>query len=186
MHRRLLIAAAACWPAQRLLAQDEGARPRHRISAGQLHEALSQRFPLRFGLPGVLELEVSAPRLLLLPARNKLGATLLARVASPQLQQVHTGEVDVAFALRYEAADQTVRGHGLEILDLRSAGLPPQTVHALQRLLPAMARDAVGEVVLHRFAPRELALADTMGFEPEQIEVLDDGLVILFGPKLRR
>jgi hypothetical protein len=49
-----------------------------------------------------------------------------------------------------------------------------------------MAREAVGEVVLHRFAARELALPDTMGFEADEIRVVDDGVVVLFGPKQRQ
>lgn len=186
MDRRLLIAALACWPIGRALAQEDGPRPRHKVSAAQLHEALSARFPLRLGAAGLLELQVSAPQLHLLPARNLLGAALRIEISGPRLPQVRAGEVDIAFALRYEASDRTVRGHQLELLDMRWPGLPPATLQALQRLLPAMFRDAVGEVVLHRFAPRELALADTMGFEPEQITVVDDGLVILFGPKPRR
>ncbi|HSW20205.1 MAG TPA: DUF1439 domain-containing protein [Ramlibacter sp.] len=186
MDRRLLLTALAGWPAGRLLAQDEGPRPRHRIPAAELHEALSARFPVRFGFAGLLELQVSAPRLLLLPARNRLGASLVAQVSGAQLQRMHAGEVDVVFALRYVAADQTVRAHQLEILDLRWPGLPPETAQALQAVLPALARDAVGEIVLHRFSPRELALADTMGFEPQQITVVDDGLVISFGPKQKR
>jgi hypothetical protein len=94
--------------------------------------------------------------------------------------------MDLVFALRYEATDQTLRAHRPEILALRWPGLPPETVRTLQSLLPAMAREAVGEFVLHRFGASELALADTLGFEPQDIEVADDGLVIYFGPKRRR
>lgn len=186
MDRRLLITAFACWPPGRLLAQDERPQPHHRVSAEQLHNALSARFPMRLGMRGIVELQVSAPRLQLLPARNRLGATLAGQLRSAQLQQSQAGEMDVAFALRYEAADQTVRAHQLEILALRWAGLPQETRQALQNLLPALARDAVGEIVLHKLTPRELALPDTMGFEPEKITVVEDGLVISFGPKLRR
>jgi hypothetical protein len=185
MDRRLLMTALACWPAARLLARDEEPRPRHKISAAALHDALSSRFPVRIGLAGLLELQVSAPSLHLLPARNRLGATLVTQVSGAQLRRPHIGEVDVAFALRYEAADQTVRAHRPEILDFRWPGLTPEAVQALQRVLPEMAREAVGEVVLHRFTPRELALPDTMGFEPEKVTVVEDGLLILFGPKPR-
>lgn len=186
MKRRLLFAAFAAWPLARALAQDDAARPRHKIAARELHDALSARFPVRFGITGLVDMRVSAPRLLLLPSRNKLGAGLLAQVAGMQMQQSQTAEVDVAFALRYEAADRTVRAHQLELIGLRAPGLLPETTQLLQRLLPAMARDAVGEIVLHRFAARELALPDTMGFEPDEIRVLEDGLLILFGPKQRR
>lgn len=181
MHRRLLLSALACWPAARAQAPGGAARPRHRIGAAQLHEALAARFPVRLGLPGMIELQVSAPRLHLLPARNKLGAGLVAELTSAR--QTQAGELDVVFALRYEPADRTLRAHAMEVLDLRWPGLPPETAQALRALLPRMARDAVGEFVLHRFAPRELALADTMGFEPGPITVLDDGLRIEFSPK---
>lgn len=186
MDRRTLIAAFACWPAGHLLAQDEGPRPRHKISAGQLHDALSARFPVRLRIATLLELQVSAPRLLLLPARNQLGAGLLAQVSGLQLQPVPDGELDVLFSLRYEASDRTVRAHGLEIRDVRWPALSASALESLQRALPTITREAVGEIVLHTFSPGELALADTMGFEPEKLTVVDDGLVISFGPKPRR
>lgn len=182
MDRRLALAALTCWPVARLRAEEEAAQPRHKISAAELYAALSARFPVRIGFGGLLRLEVNAPRLLLRPARNQLGAALQAQLSGVQLAPSPPGEVEIVFALRYEAADQTVRAHHPEILDLRWPGLPPDTRQALQDVLPALLGN-VGEVVLHRFTPRELALADTMGFEPQRIEVAEDGLVILFGPK---
>jgi hypothetical protein len=188
MDRRLLlfVAACACWPAGRVFAQDEAARPRHKISAATLHALLSARFPVQFGLGGLLALEVSAPRLHLLPARNQLGATLVAQLSGVQVPQLPPGEMDVVFSLRYEPADRSVRAYRPDILEVRWPGFPPETAKGLQKVLPAMMGEAVGEVVLHEFSPSELALADTMGFEPETITVVDDGLVIEFGPKRRR
>ena len=168
-----------------MLANDENPRPRHKVGAGELYKALAARFPVRFGLGALLELRISASRLLLLPARNQLGAALLAQVSGLQLPRPQAGEMDLVFNLRYESADQTVRAHRPEVLDMRWPGLPPQTTQALQGLLPSLAQQ-VGEVVLHKLSPRDLALADTMGFEPEELQVADDGLVILFGPKQRR
>ncbi|MES3000524.1 MAG: DUF1439 domain-containing protein [Pseudomonadota bacterium] len=183
MDRRLLLTSLACLPTGALLAQEEAPVPRHRISAAQLHDALSARFPVRLVVGGLLALQVSAPRLLLLPARNQLGATLVVQLSGQQLQPIPSGEVDAVFALRYEPADQTVRAHRLDILDLRWPGLQPQFLHALQAQLRAATRDAVGEVVLHKFQPRDLALANVMGFEPKTLNVVDDGVVVSFGPK---
>lgn len=184
MHRRLILTALACWPLARALAQEDAPRPRHEIPAARLHDALAVRFPVRLGVPGLLALQVSAPRLHLLPARNKLGAGLVAELAGAP--PAEAGELDVVFALRYEASDRTLRAHDMEVLDLRWQRLPPETAQALRALLPRMARDAVGEFVLHRFTQGELALADTMGFEPERITVLDDRLRVEFSPKQRR
>jgi hypothetical protein len=185
MHRRLLLIALACWPAARAFAQD-GARPRHKISAAELHAALSERFPLQLGFGGLLALRISAPSLHLLPARNRIGAGLVAEVSGPPLQQVAPGEVDVLFTVRYEASDKTIRARDPELAGLRWPGLPPEAVQSLQKMLPSMAREALDEVVLHSFTPAELSLPDTMGFEPDQVTVVDDGLVVSFAPKRRR
>jgi len=184
MDRRLLIAVLACWPAARLLAQaDDPPRPRHKISAAELQNALSARFPVRIGVAGLLQLEVGAARLLLLPARDQLGASLVALASGPALQRVLPGEVDVVFGLRYEPADQTLRAHQPDILDIRLPGLSHDAIQLLRTLLPALAREVLDEVVLHKFSRRELGLADTMGFEPDKVTVVDDGLEVVFTPK---
>lgn len=183
MHRRLLISALPCLFAGRAPAQDEAARPRHKVSARELHEALSRRFPRRFGPPGLLEVEVSAPQLLLLPARNMLGASLAVQVSGQAVQPLPAGEMDIVFRPRYEPADRTLRASQPDVLDVRLPGAPPESTQAFQRVLPALLREVLGEYVLHRFSDRELALPDTMGFEPAQLTVVDDGLLVLFARK---
>jgi hypothetical protein len=180
MKRRLLVSALACWPAVRLAAQDQ---PRHKVSAAELHKALSARFPRRFGPPGLLEVQVSAPQLLLLPARNMLGASLVVQVSGPAVQPLPAGEMELVFRPRYEPSDRTLRASQPEVLDVRLPGAPPESTQAFQRVLPALMREVLGEYVLHRFSGRELALADTMGFEPEQLTVVDDGLLVQFARK---
>ena len=185
MNRRLLMVALGCAPAARLWAQDTPPLPRHKVSAAQLYEALSTRFPIRRGVANLLELVVRAPGLLLLPTRNKLGASLELEASGPALQKALAGELDLVFALRYEAADQTLRALDPEVLDLRVPEASADALQALRALLPRLTRD-LGEVVLHRFTPRELALPETMGFEPGTVTVLEDGLEVGFVPKARR
>ena len=182
MDRRLLITALACCPAARLLAQG-AERPRYKVSAAQLYEALSARFPVRLGIPGLLELQVSALELLMLPARNKLGASLRAKASGPAVEGMQQGMLDLVFALRYEGGDQSIRAHEPEIIDIRWPGLPAESLQALQIILPGMGREIVAELVLHRFTPRELALPATMGFEPETLTVVEDGVLVVFRQK---
>lgn len=182
MDRRLLLAALGCWPAGRLLAADDPPRPQHKVGAGTLYEALSSRFPVRMGPPGLMQLQVSAPRLLLLPARNKLGAELVVELGGAPLPRVPAGEMEVLFSLRYEPADRSLRAHEAEIVDFRWPGMPPEALRSLRGVLPAMARD-FGEFVLHRFTPRDLAVPDTMGFDPSELRVVDDGVLVVFARK---
>ena len=69
---------------------------------------------------------------------------------------------------------------------LRSAELAPDERRAWQSLLDNLIREALPEIVLHRFQPGDLALADALGVEPERIEVTADGLVVWFAPRGRR
>ena len=185
IDRRSLVAALACWPAARLFAQD-GQRPRFKLSAAQLYDSLSARFPVRFGIPGLAQVQVSAPELLLLPARNKLGASLHADASGGGIGRVPPGMVDLVFALRYEAGDRSIRAHEPEIVRVDWPALTAEAQQALQVLLPGVAREVAAELVLHQFTSRELALTDTMGFEPDTLTVVDDGVLVGFREKRSR
>lgn len=183
-RRALLVAGLAAWPVRPLLAAGEDARPRHKISAATLFDALSERFPMRAGFGPLLQLRVDAQQLLLQPARNRLGASLSGKLDGLQAGAAKRGEVDLVFALRYEPSDRTLRAHQAEVLDVRWPGLPQESLQPLRSLLREMAQH-VGEVVLHKLEPGDLALADTMGLEPQELQVVDDGLMVFFAAKGR-
>ena len=185
MLRRTLLITLAAWPAAQLAAQPEPQRPHQKIPASQLLEALSARFPLRFAVPGLMELVVGAPALLLLPTRNKLGSALQLAAQGPALRDKVSGEVDVLFGLRYEPRDRTVRTQDPEIQRVRVPGLAPEAAGAIEQMTRQLLAGMRADVVLHRFTDRELALPDVMGFEPGKLTVLEDGLDIGFVPKPR-
>ena len=172
MRRRQIVAALALC-ATACAAQQPPARPRHKISAGELYEALSSRFPVRRGLAGMLALEISATQLLLRPDRNQLGAALLAELRG--VRQLQAGEMDLVFSLRYEPSDQTVRARNPEILDVRWPGAPPEALRALQGMLPRVASD-LGEFVLHRFTQDMITNAELIRPTPQvQVVMQMDG-----------
>ncbi|HTH77905.1 MAG TPA: DUF1439 domain-containing protein [Ramlibacter sp.] len=182
MDRRTLLSALACWPAARVCAQEGASRPRLKISIGTLRREIAQRFPLDLALAGVAQLRIATPLLTLLPASQQVASTFALQLAGPQLEP-QAGEVDVAFRLRFEPSDRTVRAHRIELLAVRWAGLAPEMAQIVHGLLPQLVRDSLGDVVLYRFADRELALADTMGFQPDELVVLSDGVLVRFAPK---
>jgi hypothetical protein len=141
---------------------------------------------MRLVVPALLEVELTTPRLRLLPATQQLRATVPAALSDLLKQQRYLCEMDWAFALRYESADRSVRARDLAIVGLRSPGLPADAAEAWQALLTDVIRASTGELILHRFTTRELALPDAMGFEPAQIRVEEDGIIIWFGPKVRQ
>ncbi|MEO5796449.1 MAG: DUF1439 domain-containing protein [Rhodoferax sp.] len=181
MQRRYLLVASA-----RLVLVGAGAiamtvqaqQPSYTVSAAQLQQAVAQRFPLRYPVPGLLDLDVQAPRLHLLPAQNRLAADMAVEAAGPALRRSHSGSIRVDFALRYEASDRTVRAVQLHFQNLQFPSLQPAVVELLNTYGPALAEQALQEVVLHQLSPQDLALPDTMGLQPGSITVTDKGLVI--------
>jgi hypothetical protein len=167
-----------------LLARARAAgEPRYKVSAGQLEQMIASRFPLRYAVADLFHLDVEAPRLRLLPEENRLGSEMALEAAGPALRRSYRGSLDVDFAVRYEARDQSIRAHQLRVHSLALPGVPPQTLSLLDAYGQALAEQSMLEVVLHRLRPRELALADAMGLQPGETTVLADGLLIRFVPK---
>jgi hypothetical protein len=185
MHRRLFFPVALCTAlAQRAWAQLPEARdsptnpPGYTVPVDVLQRSVAGRFPVRYPVQGLLNLDVQTPVLSLLPALNRLRAAMVVNAAGPALNRSHQGSFDVDFALRYEASDRTLRAHQLRIDRLRFPSLQPAVVELLNTYAPALAEQSLREVVLHRLQPQDLRMADALGMQPGPITVTDTGLVI--------
>jgi hypothetical protein len=186
MHRRFMLSATcrlALVGVVALLGAHAHAQPRYTVSAAQLQLMAAQRFPLRYPVAGLLNLDVQAPLLRLLPEHNRLSAQMDVDAAGPALVVKQKGSFEVDFALRYEASDRSIRAHKLRFRQLRIAGLEPAASELLNIYGPSMAEQSLQEVVLHQLSPQDLAVADGLGMQPGSIAVTDSGLVIGFEAK---
>ena len=182
MHRRLALSHALT-AALALAAGCASAQPSYTISTQQLQQALAERFPRSYPLGGLLDLQLQTPQLTLLPERNQINAVADVQASGPLLRRSHAGTFDVDFALRYEPSDRTLRAHDLRVNALRLDGLRPQAAQALALYGQQLADQSLREVVLHQLQPKDLALADGLGVQPESITVTPQGLVVRFGNK---
>ena len=187
MHRRFFISATVCGALGSLAgakaseADDPpGKPPGVTVSTAVLQSSVAQRFPIRYPVQGLLNLDLQPPTLSLLPAQNRLRAAMVVDAAGPALNRSHRGTFDLDFALRFEASDRTLRAHQLRIERLRFPSLQPGVVELLNTYAPALAEQSMREVVLHRLQPQDLRMADAMGMQPGAITVTDAGLVIGF------
>lgn len=159
------------------------AQPSYTVTSAQLQQAVAKKFPMRHAVGGLLALTLQAPRLRLLPEQNRVGTQMVIDAAGPALARSTTGNFDVDFALRYEASDQTLRAHQIRLNALRLDDMAPGPAALLQAYGPALAGQALLEVVLHKLKPQDLMLTDSLGLEPGAITVTARGLVIGFVPK---
>lgn len=189
MKRRLLltlpgwIALAAAAGVARAATPEAPGGAGYKVTLEQLQQALAQRFPRRYEMGSLLNLNVQAPRVRLLPELNRLGTEMAVDAAGPALARTSTGTFDVDFALRYEASDQTLRAHQIRLNALRLDDMAPGPAALLQAYAPTLASQALKEVVLHKLKPQDLMLTDGLGLEPGSITVTARGLTIALVPK---
>jgi hypothetical protein len=184
--RRLLVTGAALLGIEVggcSLAPAHAAQPNYKISLGQLQRVMAQRFPRRYPVRGMIDLDIDVPQLRLLPDANRVGAQFTTRASGPLLQRARNGNIDLDFALRYEASDRTVRAYEIAVNRIEIEGLRPDAAQLLDAYVRASASESLLELVVHQLQPKDLALADTMGLEPGDITVAADGLVVGFIPK---
>jgi|GEM_PF-267459 len=160
--------------------QSAQAQPGYTVSVKQLEQEVAQRFPLRYPMAGLIDLDVRAPQLRLMPELNRVSAKMAVEATGPALRRSHSGTFDVDFSIRYESSDRTIRAYRLHFQNLRISDLQPQASELLNAYGLAMANQALQEVVLHQLRPQDLAMADTLGMQPGSITVTDKGLVIGF------
>lgn len=178
-----LMATAAC---SGLPGAHGAGQPGYTVSTSQLEAAMARRFPLRYPVGGLLNVNLLTPRLRLLPELNRLGTGLVVEATGPALGRSYSGLFDLDFALRYEARDQTLRAHRLRVNSLHFPDLPPGPAALLNAYVPALAEQALNDIVLHTLSPQDLALPEAMGLQPGSITVTPKGLAIRFVPAVPR
>ncbi|MDO9253510.1 MAG: DUF1439 domain-containing protein [Hydrogenophaga sp.] len=187
MHRRLLLSAwipLLPWigTARAQAAPSPEAAPasppRLNVPLDVLQSEVGQRFPLRYPVAGLVNLDLAVPQLGLLPASNRLRAEMAVNAAGPILQRSQPGTFTVDFALRYEPSDRTLRAHQLKVYRMRFPGLPADAAELLNTYAPALAEQSLREVVLYQLNAQETAMADLLGLRPGRITVTDQGLAV--------
>lgn len=186
MRRRLLLSLVTVGLCGHSLAQTTGAAsaepppalPRITVPQDLLQTEVAKRFPVRYPVAGLVNLDLGAPRLGLLPAQNRLRAEMPVTAAGVALARTQQGSFTVDFALRYEHSDRSLRAHQLKVYRFRFPGLQPEAVDLLNTYAPALAEQSLREVVLYQLQQKEAAMADLLGLRPGQITVTEQGLLV--------
>ena len=187
MRRRTLLSAALCGTATSLAraqapeAGDPPSKPPGvTVSTAVLQSSVAQRFPIRYPVQGLLNLDLQPPTLSLLPAQNRLRAAMVVDAAGPALNRSHRGTFDLDFALRYEASDRTLRAHQIRLGRLDFPTLKPAVTDLLNAYGPVLAEQSLREVTLHQLRPQDTAVFDGLGLQPGPITVTAKGLEVAF------
>ena len=109
------------------------------LSEADIARLMERNFPLERSLLDIFDVTVQAPRIRLLPERNRLAAVVAVRARNRTLALNWQGQLDFDAALRWDAADQTVRLSQVRVQDLAFADPGAFNRNTAERLGAALA-----------------------------------------------
>ncbi len=134
----------------------------------------------------VLDVRIDAPRLTLLPERNRLGVLAAVQGRDRLFGGAWTTQLDFDSQLRFEPADQSlrladVRVHGLTLEG--GHGAPAGQEALLRRVGPLLAERLLEGLVLYRLTPERAQALAREGLRPKSVQITRGGVEIGFEPR---
>jgi hypothetical protein len=156
-----------------------------RLGDREIEAWLRKSFPLQRRVLEVFEASVALPRLRLLPQVNRLAADVDLTLQDRLLGGLWQGRLDFDAALRWEAADQTLRLSQVRVRDfsLQAGGAAPRT--GAERLGAALAERVLEDLQLYRLPAERAAELQRRGVTPGAIVVQERAIEIRFVPSAR-
>lgn len=153
------------------------------LSQQRLNELLARQFPYRRSFSGLAELKLSAPRLGLLPASNRLSTACDLALAERLSGARYTGGIDLDYGLRWDADQGAIRMADVRVNRLAIDQLPRAQQQLVSQYAPHLAERLLADLVIYRFPAEQLALARDLGLGVGALRVLPQGLQVEMAPQ---
>jgi hypothetical protein len=147
------------------------------VSEAELAAALERAFPLDRKLLEVLDVNITQPRLQLMPERNRLGLDLALAATDRLFGRQFKGRLAFSSGLRFEPGDASLRLAQVQVTDLSLQGGGSAQAVA-ERLGAVLAERALEGLVVHRLSAERQAQLQRAGVKPGALRVTARGLEI--------
>ncbi|VVD94649.1 hypothetical protein PMO31116_01788 [Pandoraea morbifera] len=149
------------------------------FSEAQLQRALDRKFPFDRHVLAVLDVNLSHPRLTLLPERNRLAVAVDATIAHPLDGAPFTGTLAIESALAYDPATMSVVLRDPEVRNFTVDRLPERWSRQLNAAGALIATQLLQGAPIYTFKPEQLNIGGVPR-QPGQITVLSHGVNVRF------
>lgn len=155
------------------------------FSESELQRLLERAFPLDRRLLEVLDVVIAAPRLRLIPERNRVVLELDVSARDRLFGGQWPGSLALESALRYEPTDQSLRLAQVRVLQFafNSGGSPlrPQ----VERLGTVLTERVLEGFSVYRLPPEKAAVLQRAGMAPGAVNISARGVEITLVPATR-
>lgn len=149
------------------------------FSEAQLQRALDRKFPFDRHVLAVLDVNLSHPRLTLLPERNRLAVAVDATIAHPLGGAPFTGTLAIESALAYDPATMSVVLRDPEVQNFTVDRLPERWSRQLNAAGALIATQLLQGAPIYTFKPEQLNIGG-IPRQPGEITVLSHGVNVRF------
>ncbi|MEX8495850.1 hypothetical protein [Sphaerotilus sp.] len=153
------------------------------LSERQMLAALSERFPASRRVLEIFDVQLSSPRLKLLPAENRLMLGFDLGVQERILtSRTFKGSLMFSSGLRFETGDSTVRLDRVRRENLSIDGLPSLLSSNVNRWGGLLAEELLEGAVVHTVDRAAIDQAARQGWRPGTLKVTDGGVTVTLEP----
>ncbi|HEX7638695.1 MAG TPA: DUF1439 domain-containing protein [Burkholderiaceae bacterium] len=162
-----------------------GLAGRHEVSLSesQLTLLLAREFPMQRKVLEVIDLQLTDPRIHLLPESNRLGTEFDVEADDRLFGNSAHGHVRVDYGLRFDAADHTIRMTDVRVRQLDVAAGSSNLHGAAQRLGTLAAESLLENQPLYRMKPAQADEMDRLGLVASPIRVGAQGISMTLSPR---
>ena len=147
-----------------------------------IEKKLAERMPMRRTSLGIIDLELSNPRVAMLTDKARVATTFDAVLRIPLLPKPLTGTSTLSGVPRYDASSRSVV-LGVPAIDaLAIEGVPERLASQLRALADDLAQEALADRPLHTLKPDDLKFGGTE-LEPGPVRITADRLVVDLRPR---
>ena len=147
----------------------------------KLQSSLERKFPFSARPLELIDIQLTEPRLALIPASNRMSATMNASVAPAFTQRIWRGTFTLSGTLELDAARHAVMLAQPRIDNIALEGVDPLVANQVARAAGVLAAQILRDSPLYTFGPDDFRYAGTP-FAPTRIVTKSSGLVVTFEP----
>lgn len=152
------------------------------FSEAELQALLARRFPLDRRLMEVMEVQISEPRLGLLPQQNRLGAELTVAANDRLFATRLRGQLSLTTSLRVEPTDRSLRLKDVRVTQLTLDKLGEASSERGQRLGTLIVERLLEDTTIHQFRAEQWDRLMAAGYAPPTVAVTSRGLELTAVP----
>ncbi|MEY2890408.1 MAG: hypothetical protein RJA98_316 [Pseudomonadota bacterium] len=148
------------------------------LSQAELTQILEKQFPLDRRMMEVLDVQITRPRLTLLPESNRLATELDVSASDRLFGRAMKGALALDYALRYDEVEHAIRLTQVHVNRFELTAVPENMRGVANRLGALLAEQLLADFPIYRIKPETLKAAGAMGVKPGAVTVTSRGVEV--------